>query len=429
MAISSVIDSPKKMSRYRYFIVIVMMITVGVTYVDRANISILIANSEFLTSMGIESSGVQKGLIMSLFLFAYAFANFLISPLADVFGARKTICAAILLCIGSMFLGGVASVFTLILLSRVLVGLGEGTQYPIVAGVVRNWFPKKERGRANAVWGIGTTIAPALSMPFFAWLIDDYGWHSAFWACLILNVIAMYLVWTYLRDTPQQSKYVNELELTYIEEDQEKQTSIDKKSQTQEKETLFQRLSHFMLDYRYWILVAWYIGIMMNVWGLMTWLPSYLKEGRGFSWTTMGWLASLPFILGIGVKIFAGWAIDVTQRSGIFCMLAAIGAGLGIYLSAIIENNWASALLICMAQGCMYMGAPASWTLLQGIVPEKSMSAASGIMIGIATVAGALSPTILGYFISITNGYSGALYFLVAAALFSSVIMIPLAKR
>lgn len=422
-ATSSAVDKQVKMTRYRYLIVFIMMVTVGVSYVDRVNISILIANNSFLSDMGIESSGVQKGLLMSVFLFAYAFANFLLSPLADIFGPRKTICAAIVLWMVSMFLGGVANLFMVMILSRLLLGLGEGMQYPITAVLVRKWFPKSELGRANAVWGIGTTIAPAMAMPFFAWVITAHGWHSAFWICLVLNAVALYLVWTLITDNPEDCKHVNEAELAFIEDGR-----VASKG-TAEKEPLMARLGSFMFNYRYWLLVTWYIGVMLIVWGLMTWLPSYLKEGRGFSWSTMGWLSSLPFILGIGVKMFTGWAIDASGKSGAFCMVATIGAGVGIYYSATIDNNWISALLICMAQGFMYMGAPASWTLLQGIVPEKSMSTASGVMIGTATIAGALSPTIIGYFVSLTGGYTGALYFLVAAAVGSSLLMLPMVKR
>jgi len=420
------VDHGGKATKYRYWVALILMITVGISYADRVNISVLIANDAFLDAMGIKGQAVQKGLIMSVFLFAYGFANFILSPVADILGPRKAMCIAIGFWIASMFMGGIAQAFIVLLISRVLLGIGEGMQYPMSGLVVKNWFPKQERGRANAAWGVGTTLAPAMAMPLFSWIIANMGWHDAFWICMVLNFIPMYLIWSHTTDHPRDCKRVNALELAYIEEGQAADCGG---KNTRVKETLSQRLSGFIFNYRYWLLVIWYIGVMLIVWGLLTWLPSYLKSGRGFSWSEMGWLSSLPFILGIGVKIFTGWAVDSTGKSGIFCILSTIGAGIGIYFSAIATNNWVSAILICLAQGFMYMGAPASWTLLQGLVPEKSMSSASGVMIGISTIAGALSPMIIGYFINLTGSYTGALYFLVAAAVASSVIMIPLAKR
>lgn len=420
------VTSTGKPSVYRYWVAIILMIAVGISYADRVNISILIANDSFLNAMGINGQAVQKGMLMSTFLFAYAFANIVLSPLADIIGPRKAVCMAILCWVFSMFLGGIAEAFAVMLLSRVVLGIGEGMQYPISGLIVKNWFPKQERGRANAVWGIGTTLMPAMAMPFFSWLIAK-GWHDAFWVCMVLNLIPLYLMWFHTTDHPETCKHVNAAELAYIEDGKAADAGAGRREEA--KESFFQRVGSFATNWRYWALVVWYIGVMLIVWGLLTWLPSYLKAGRGFSWSTMGWLASLPFILGIGVKIITGWVIDVTGKSGIFCMLSTIGAGIGIYFSATITDNWISAILICLAQAFMYMGAPASWTLLQGIVPEKSMSTAGGVMIGIATIAGAMSPMIIGYFVNLSGGYTGALYFLVAAAVFSSVIMLPLARK
>lgn len=423
---NAVLENDGKATKYRYWVALILMITVGISYADRVNISVLIANDAFLDAMGIKGQAVQKGLMMTVFLFAYGAANFILSPVADIMGPRKAMCIAIGFWAISMFMGGIAQVFTIMLVSRVLLGIGEGMQYPMMGLFVKNWFPKQERGRANAAWGIGTTLAPAMAMPLFSWIIANMGWRDAFWICTVLSLIPMYLVWTHTADYPRDCKRVNELEHAYIEAGQ----AADRGGKvSDEKETFWQRMQGFIFNWRYWMLVVWYIGVMLIIWGLLTWLPSYLKAGRGFSWNEMGWLASLPFILGIGVKAFSGWAIDYTGKSGIFCILSTIGAGLGIYFSATVTNNWVSALLICFAQGFMYMGAPASWTLLQGLVPEKSMSSASGAMIGISTIAGALSPVIIGYFINLTGSYTGALFFLVAASVLSSVIMIPLAKR
>lgn len=423
---TSIIDSEANRSRYRYIIILIMMSVVGISYIDRVNISILIANGSFLSEMGIKGQAVQIGLLTSVFLVAYGFANFALSPLADIVGARKAIAIAVLLWMLSTTFSGLAGSFAVMLFARVILGLGEGMQFPVTGLVVRTWFPASERGRANAVWGIGTTLAPAMAMPLFTWITASYGWHSVFWISLALNVVALFLVWNFTVDQPRDCNRVNSLELEHIEGGIG--TRSDKKADVVDV-SLMERLGSFIFDYKYWLLVGWYVSTMIIIWGLLTWLPSYLESGRGFSWEAMGWLSSLPFILGMCVKIVAGGAIDATRKSGIFCILATIGAGIGIYFSATVADNWVSAILICVAQAFMYIGAPASWTLLQGIVPEKSMSTAGGIMIGTSTFAGALSPVIIGYFVSISHSYTGALYFLSAAAVVGSVIMLPLVRR
>jgi sugar phosphate permease len=291
---------------------------------------------------------------------------------------------------------------------------------------VKNWFPQQERGRANACWTIGMTLAPAIALPFFGWLIITFGWRYNFFFCALLSMVPLYLILTHTTDVPSQNQHVNKEELEYIQAGMEEDTI---QADVAAKEPYLTRLKKFSHNYRFWMMVVWYMGIQIILWGLVTWLPSYLKMGRGFSWTEMGFLASMPFVLGIFVKAATGWAIDVVHKSGIFCLLATVGAALGLYFSATIENNWISAVLIICSQGFMYMGSPASFTLLQKLVPAGSMATATGLMIGLSMFAGAVSPMLIGYFINFTGSYSGGIFFLGIAAVISTVAMLPLAKQ
>ena len=106
----------------------------------------------------------------------------------------------------SLFIGGIATSFMLIIVSRIILGIGEGFYYPLQSVFIKNWFPKQERGRANAAWVVGQSVAPAIAMPFFAWLIGTHGWRMNFHVCLVLGLIPLYLLWRHVADTPRQAK-------------------------------------------------------------------------------------------------------------------------------------------------------------------------------------------------------------------------------
>jgi hypothetical protein len=97
-------------------------------------------------------------------------------------------------------------------------------------------------------------------------------------------------------------------------------------------------------------------------------------------------------------------------------------AGLCVYFGATVSDKYASAVLLALAVGLSTMGTPAAWTLLQGLVPGKSMSTASGAMNGIANGLSALSPALIGLFISITGTYDGGLLCLVATGAVATVV-------
>jgi sugar phosphate permease len=410
-------NEAQKPTRQRFFIAGVLCIGIMVAYLDRVNVSVLAANETFLLDMGIKGQPVQIGMMMSAFLAVYGLANVTLSPLGDYWGPRKSMIVAIALWCVSLIMGGMAGTFTMLIASRIILGIGEGFYYPMQSVFVKKWFPPQERGRANASWVIGQSIAPAIAMPFFAFIIAVLGWRESFHIATALTLLPLYLLWFHTSDTPATHKKVNALELKHIEEGQAKERSS---GEAAVKETLLERIKPFASNYRYWLLVYWYMSMNFMYWGLVSWLPAYLKTARGFTWAEMGWLASLPFILTICTKALNGWINDRIGRSAPLLFLAMFLGGIFIYLAAVVEGKYTAALLLTCAFGTTSMATSVAWTLLQGIVPGKSLSTASGTMNGIATGFSAISPILIGLFISLTGTYAGGLFVLVGAGMIAA---------
>ena len=83
-----------------------------------------------------------------------------------------------------MVMGGLAGAFLMMIISWILLGIGEGWYYPMQATLVKNWFPPKELGRANATWIIVQSLSPAVAMPFFTMIIGAFGWRLSFFVAL-----------------------------------------------------------------------------------------------------------------------------------------------------------------------------------------------------------------------------------------------------
>jgi sugar phosphate permease len=410
-------------SRQRVSLIVILLITMTVAFFDRVNISILAANDSFVRDMGIKGHPVQIGLMMTLFLIAYGTANVCFSPLGDVFGPRKATCFAVTLWAASMIVGGLTGAFSVMLGSRLLLGLGEGIHHPMQSKYIKKWFPPQERGRANAVWNIGTSLAPAIAMPIFAWNIAAFGWRSNFFVCAVLSLIPLYLLWFHTADSPQQHKKVNALELHIIEDALAREA---KRVETAPSDQFWDNVKVLTKNYRFWLMIMYYNSTMCVFWGMFSWLPSYLKLSRGFTWTQMGMLSSLPFIFAVLGKAAAGWLSDRVGRYAPFCLGAALIAALCIYFGAIVHNNVVAALLLSLGMGAEGSGIPPAWTLLQGLVPSKTVSVAAGSMNGIASAVAAASPLMIGFLIGHTGTYASGLFFMVGAAVVAAALMLTL---
>ncbi len=401
----------------------VLFVTLLVAYLDRVNVSVLVADPSFLEDMGIASDPVRKGLLMTLFLLAYGAANVLLSPLGDLVGPRKAMSLSVVLWGVALVVGGLSGSFSVMAASRVGLGVGEGMHWPMQSKYVKHWFPPSERGKANSAWLIGLMVGPAVAMPFFAWVIGAVGWRQSFFVLAALGLVPLALLWFLTTDHPHQHTAVNRAELEHIRAGLRAEADAN-------HDGFLAAARSVLVDWRFWLLTTFYSCFASVWWGTMTWLPSYLKAERGFSWSAMGVWAAVPYLLGAASIVLVGFLTDRVGRHAWFAAGAMLGAAAGIFLGAVVADDTASAVLIALGIASISVGLPATWTLLQQIVPARAVGAGAGAMNGIANGLSALAPVAVGWVISATGGYLGGLMFLVGAALVGFACMAVLvAKR
>lgn len=418
-------DEAIKPTNKRYVLLAILLLTITVAYIDRVNITVLMADKTFNTDMGTLGNPAKAGLFMSSFLLAYAIGNIFLSGIGDYFGPRKSMICAILVWFVSMFIGGFAPFLSIMLLSRFMLGLGEGLHFPMMNTYCGPWFPNKEKAKASAIWFIGTSVAPAIAMPLFTWIIVHYSWHYTFFFCAIFGLIPIYFLWFNTADTPRQHKTINQAEIDYIEQGmtQGQDAGVKKESMAKMIALNFKSIAKIKL---YWVLVVYYCVHNVIYWGLLTWLPAYLKTERGFSWSETGMLASAPFVLAIVCKLIAGWASDKVGRRAPFCIVATIGTALALYFASTTTNNYLSAIFICLGMSVLTPGAPLAMTMLQELLPKSTLSIGTGLMNGLSMLCASASPVVLGYLIGKLGSFSAALSFLIVMAclgLCSAVVM------
>jgi sugar phosphate permease len=381
------------------------------------NVSVLIVDGSFLKAMGIADDPLAKGSLMTVFLICYGLGNVIFSPIGDRLGPRRAMLISIALWAVACIFGGLAATFMVMIMSRALLGFGESMHYPMQSKFVKNWFPTNERGKANATWLLGLYVAPMFAMPLFTWMIPALGWRGNFFFLAALGVIPFILIWFFTADHPHLHRRINAAERDYIEA--ALRTEIEAEGKLAQA-SLWENMKVFIKDYRFWLVVIFYSGVVSIWWGTMAWLPSYLKNARGFNWAAMGALASLPYIICFFIGILSGHVSDKVGRRAPFSMVGMLGASLCIYFGVYTESNLAAALLISAGIGSLAITTPAGWSILQQIVPAKAVGAGSGMMNGIGNGISALAPVVIGYLIGTTGSYTYGLLYMVSWGLLAA---------
>jgi sugar phosphate permease len=394
----------------RVWLLAILSFTVLVAYLDRVNVSVLIAFPRFLQEMGLKNNPVGQGLLMTFFLVAYGLGNVLLGPVGDRLGPRKTMCVALVSWTVPLLAAAMARTVTLLYAAMFVLGVGEALHYPMLIAFVKNWFPREERGKANSSWLMGQMVGPAVGMAFFAAIIAAYGWRAIYWLCAILSLVSIPLIWFLTTDRPEQHKWISKTELEHIAKGQAQEVAtkgVQSGTARQNFMLLVKNPDFCCCAFSFWASTSMW-------WGIMSWLPQYLRVARGFSWAKMGFFSSLPYIFGLLGLISAGVVADRLKRAAPLNCIGLAGCALFIGLGAMVQNSYWSACLLCVALFFKGVSIPMAWTVLQALVPAGMIGQAAGLQNGSAQLVGSLSPMIVGFLIGATGAYTAGLMYLVA---------------
>lgn len=139
-------------------------------------------------------------------LTSYLVSNAIVLPitgwLVSVVGRKRFF----LICIGLFTLSslfcGVAPTLGVLLVSRVIQGMGGGGLQPMAQAVLADTFPPEKRGLAFSIYGVTAVVAPAIGPTLGGWVTDDYSWRWIFLMNLPVGILATFLVFTFVDDPP-----------------------------------------------------------------------------------------------------------------------------------------------------------------------------------------------------------------------------------
>jgi ACS family glucarate transporter-like MFS transporter len=382
--------------RKRYFILLLLTLLSVITYVDRLCISV--AGPAMQQDLGL--SPEQWGCVLGAFALTYALFEIPSGAWGDSFGRKNVVTRIVLWWSGCTVLTGLMSRFRTLVAVRALFGMGEAGAYPNISGCIAQWFPATERARAQGlVWGasrVGGALAPLAVVPLIAWL----GWREAFWLAGLLG-----LVWAvgwrrWYHNDPRTYPGITAQELAEIGAGG---ASPGPRHIPWRK--IFGNSQVWRIMAMYWC----------YVWGSMfylTWLPTYLVKGRGFSQAEMAVFASLPFVMGAIGNLAGGVLSDkLAQKYGIKTSRRLVGSvclalsAMCLFLAAATTGKLAGVVFLALGFGVMDCMLPSAWALCLDIGRDYA-GAVSGAMNSAGNLGGTVCSIVFGYLVTASGQYN-----------------------
>jgi DHA2 family multidrug resistance protein len=128
----------------------------------------------------------------------YLVANSVILPvsgwLSSVIGRKRYYMLCVAVFTAASLLCGLATNLPMLILFRVLRGLGGGGMAPSEQAILADSFPPEKRAQAFALYGVAVLVAPTVGPTLGGWITDNFSWHWIFFINVPIGVMSLVLV-------------------------------------------------------------------------------------------------------------------------------------------------------------------------------------------------------------------------------------------
>jgi MFS family permease len=374
---------------------VVLILLVGLAillnYIDRGAISI--AAPQLKPELGL--SGTEYGLAVSAFFWTYVPLQFLVGWACDRWCVYRLIAAGIALWAVSTMAMGLVGGLALLVVFRILLGVGESITFPGASKVIARHIAPESRGLANSVVAAGIALGPVIGTFAGGLMVAAYGWRTMFvvFGALTLLWIVPWLLSARRLPTFGAIRAADAVPLGKV---------------ARTKAVWAMGIGHFGATYPLYFIIIW--------------VPLYLTTSRGFSITDMTYLATLGFIAQALSAVAQGWLSDRMVCAGWneAAVRRVLMVGGNVVMAATLVALMLAQTTLAIGACLVIFGAASAtggvnlYAIAQMFAGPRAAGSFIGIQNGLGNVPGIVMPIITGLIIDWTGLYDNA--FLLTAA-------------
>ena len=388
------------------------------SFIDRTNIAMAIPSLR--QELGLSAAAI--GFATSVFFWGYIVLQIPAGRLAGVWSAKKVILVQLVFWCGISLSTAWVTTEAELIANRFALGVAEGGVLTCVIVLIRAWFTRAERARANTMFLMSLAVAPLIANPLSGFILTISDWRTMFVVEALPALVWGFVWWWAIEDSPRDALWMD----------------------PEEKARLLAVLEAEALEtgpvQGHWLATLWHPAVLllaaynflalMAEWGVGFWLPTVLKE-TGLSIGVVGMLAALPYMLGVFMMIVVARSSDrlrerkwhmiaATALSGLFLLSAQYAEGLGVL-----------ATLVCLALaiGSFFGRFGPFWTLPTEVLPPAVAGVGIGLINGAGNLGGTVGPYFFGWVRTATGSFSLALTVAGISLILGSLVAVPIRGR
>lgn len=402
---------------YRFRLISLSTLAVFICYIDRINISV--AAVEIQGQFGWDNT--QLGLVLSSFFVGYIFTQYLGGFLADRYGGKRVLGYGVLLWSLFTILTPLAAHngFFLLLLTRVLMGLGEGITFPAWHSLYARWVPFQERTRAIAFTNSGIPLGSIFAYIATPIIMILFGWEWAFYSFGALGILWFFFWQRNITSLPADHPNISKEELDYI-------LAEAPASEIAPKLPPFKTL---IKNKPLWAIIVAHFCANWPLFVLISWLPIFIKDGLGISYqddtATFILLILIPSAVSVIFLNLGGYLSDLYLKKGYqtltirrTCTIIGFGgSALCLALIPSVMSIMGVMVMLSITNICAGIGT-GGFSVNHADIGPKHTGSLMGISATIATIPGIVGVAISGLLVDLTGSFDSVFYLASAILLF-----------
>lgn len=397
-----------------------LLVGFAVAQLVKTSVGIVVASPAFMERFHVGAHSGAVGWVTSSFLYAYGVALLGWGLLVKRIGPRRSMLIGTGIWVVALAVTPMVHTMGQLYATRVVLGIGEACFYPVAHTLTARWFPVQERARASASWLSGIFIGSTFASFLTTVTLSSMGWSGTFYVQAgIALVLAFGLSLLLIRNDPRAAD-VKADEVRHIEDNRyETTTLIPKKG----PESPYR-------NYRYWLTMLMYLGGNIPFYGLVTWLPTFLKEQRHLDFGVVGGILTGANALSIVVMFLVAHGSDRRMRRAAFAAVGFAIQGLGILGAALVPGGTlVVGFFVFLGLAGNAWCIVANWSLLHSLMPTDQVEHSSGVFSSLTNLVGAGAPALMGWLLVTTHGYTAGFMVLVGTVVVSIACCLVLMRE
>ena len=375
---------------------------VFINYIDRGNLSLAAP----LLKDELHISASQLGILLSAFFWTYTAMQLVCGWLVDRFEVNWAIAIGFLLWSLATAATGLVRGFAMLLLMRLLLGVGESVAYPACSKILGVHFPEHQRGFANGILQAAQRCGPAVGTFGAGLLIARYGWRPVFVGIGVISLawLPAWFKWMPRAGTKQGSVFAAPGFLDILRHGS------------------------------FWGVCAGQFSGGYLTYFMLTWLPFYLVRQRHVSMPSMAKIVGAYYLAEALAALATGWVSDFFIRSGytptrVRKSAMAMGhtlAATALALCALANSSWYLAPLIAIGVGSGVAGS-GLFAFSQTLAGPQATGKWTGLQNAFGNLPGVVGPALTGFLVDRTGNFLAPLAItavVMAAGAFSWVFVV-----